>query len=115
MAGGYPMASKFIAEVVGTFFFLGVIIVSVAGKSLSHYEKADAWIHIGLALAISILFMGKISGGHFNPAVSFMFFLNKDIGTEQLAIYIIAQIIGAALAFGAYQLLYVGAGNKNNS
>ena len=101
------MVSKFIAELIGTFVFLGVIIISVSGVSSNIYERADAWIHIGLALSVAILLMGKISGGHFNPAVSFMFFLNKEISAEQLLIYILAQLIGAALAYIMYNTFYL--------
>jgi glycerol uptake facilitator-like aquaporin len=100
------MLSEFLAELIGTFVFLGVIIVSVAGKSLSICEKAETWIKVGLALSIAILLMGGISGGHFNPAVSIMFYLHKDLNSEELVIYILAQIIGALLAFSMYKLLY---------
>jgi len=100
------MLNKFIAELIGTFVFLGVIIVSVAGKSLSVCEKAETWVKVGLALAIAILLMGGISGGHFNPAVSIMFYLHKDLSAEELMIYIVAQVLGAILAFSMYNMLY---------
>jgi len=102
------MLNKFIAELIGTFVFLGVIIVSVAGKSLSVCEKAETWVKVGLALAIAILLMGGISGGHFNPAVSVMFYLHKDLTLEQLMVYIVAQLLGAVLAFSMYNILYAG-------
>jgi len=102
------MLNKFIAELIGTFVFLGVIIVSVAGKSLSICEKAETWIKVGLALGVAILLMGGISGGHFNPAVSVMFYLHKDLTMEQLMVYIVAQILGAVLAFSMYNILYAG-------
>ena len=97
---------KFIAELIGTFFFLGVIIVSVAGKSLSIYEKAENWLKIGLALSVAILLVGNISGSHLNPAVSLMFYLHKDLSFEELMIYILAQLIGAFLAFTMYKIMY---------
>ncbi len=99
---------KFLAEVIGTFVFLGVIIVSVAGKSLTVADKAETWVKVGLALSIAILLMGSISGGHFNPAVSVMFYLHKDLSTEELMIYILAQLIGAFLAFTMYKIMYSG-------
>jgi glycerol uptake facilitator-like aquaporin len=100
------ITKKFAAELVGTFFFLGVIIVSVAGKSLSIFEKAENWLKIGLALSIAILLMGGISGGHFNPCVSIMFYLHKDLSAEELVIYILAQVIGAVLAYMMYKMMY---------
>ena len=97
---------KFAAELIGTFVFLGVIIISVAGKSLTVADKAETWIKVGLALSIAILLMGKVSGGHFNPAVSVMFYLNNGLTSEELVIYILAQIIGAVLAFVSYKFFY---------
>jgi glycerol uptake facilitator-like aquaporin len=97
---------KFLAELIGTFVFLGVIIINVSGKSLSIFEKAENWLKIGLALSIAILLMGGISGGHFNPAVSVMFYLHKDLTNEELMIYILAQLIGAVLAYMMYKMLY---------
>ena len=100
------MMKKFAAELIGTFVFLGVIIVSVAGKSLSIYEKAENWLKIGLALSIAILLVGGISGANLNPAVSIMFYLHKDLTFEELMIYILAQVIGAVLAYMMYKIMY---------
>ena len=97
---------KFLAEVIGTFVFLGVIIVSVAGKSLTVADKAETWIKIGLALAVAILLVGGISGANLNPAVSIMFYLHKDLTFEELMIYILAQVIGAVLAYMMYKIMY---------
>ena len=41
---------------------------------------------------------GPISGGHFNPAVSLIFFLRKELAAYNFLIYIINQIIGGILA-----------------
>ena len=97
---------KFIAEVIGTFVFLGVIIVSVAGKSLTVADKAETWLKVGLALSIAILLVGGISGANLNPCVSIMFYLHKDLSFEELMIYILAQVIGAVLAFTMYKMMY---------
>lgn len=91
------MLDKFFAEMIGTFIFLAVIITS--GHATSRCADALTWIKIGLALAVSILLVGFVSGGHLNPAVSFMLYLNNDIQIEGLVVYIIAQLIGGALAY----------------
>lgn len=75
-----------IAEFIGTFFFLAVILTT--GQA----------IPIGGALAIAIFFGGKISGGHFNPAVSTMMLVDGKITVEKFAGYVIAQILGGILA-----------------
>jgi aquaporin Z len=75
-----------ITEFIGTFIFLSVILASAQP------------IHIGLALAVAIMFGGKISGGHFNPAVSTMMLANRKITTVQFVGYVIAQILGGLVA-----------------
>ena len=91
------MIGKFFAEIVGTFIFLSVIITS--GHATSRCADALTWIKIGLALSVAILLVGAVSGGHLNPAVSVMLYLNKDIDVEALVVYIIGQLIGAVLAY----------------
>jgi aquaporin Z len=94
------MLDKFFAEVLGTFIFLSVIITS--GHASSKCADQFAWIKIGLALSVAILLIGFVSGGHLNPAVSFMLYLNKDIDINALFVYIIAQLVGATLAYFYY-------------
>lgn len=84
---------KYLTEFLGTFFFLSVILQT--GKKI---PIKIAPLAIGLALVLIIIFGGQISGGHFNPAVSTMFFLNKTLPANDLVPYIIAQILGAIAA-----------------
>ena len=83
------IVKQLIVEFIGTFIFLGVILTT--GQAFP----------IGLALTTAIFFGGGISGGHFNPAVSFMMYLNKAIDIKQLMVYILAQVLGgvAVLCF----------------
>ena len=50
-----------------------------------------------MVLAI-ILFMGKVSGAHLNPAVSVAFSLRGDFPWRRVPGYVVVQLIGAALA-----------------
>ena len=85
---------KFIAEILGTFIFLGVIITV-----LNDRKSMANWLKIGLALSIAIVLFGGVSGGNFNPAVSFMLFLNNQLSSTELLTYIIAQLVGAVAAY----------------
>ena len=78
-------------EFIGTFIFLGVIL------------SVGQAIPIGAALAVAIMFGGNISGGHFNPAVSLMMFLNKSIDANQLLTYVIAQSLGGISALALHK------------
>tara|TARA_A100001015_G_C14633882_1_gene572767 strand:- start:17 stop:313 length:297 start_codon:yes stop_codon:yes gene_type:complete len=83
---------KFFVELAGTFFFLSVIIITVQQK----FKWAP--FAIGLALTISCLWGGPVTGGHFNPAVSTMFYLDQKLNLYNYIGYVISQIIGAILA-----------------
>jgi aquaporin Z len=84
-------ALKFIIEILGTFLFLSVILNSLSDNSITP-------ISIVVALLAVIYFGGRVSGGHFNPAVSVAMFLKKNITVNLLVGYIISQLIGAGLA-----------------
>lgn len=85
--------NKYLVEFVGTLFFLFVILVS--GEA----------IPIGLALILAIMLGGKISGGHFNPAVSVMMFLKQKLPAQDLLFYVIAQLLGGAVALQLYKVI----------
>ena len=87
---------KFISEIAGTFIFILLILI-ITGRNSGALNVA---LPIGLALAISIYIFGDITGGHFNPAVSFAIFIKnpKAFTGLMLLIYIIAQVIGSYLA-----------------
>ncbi len=105
------MFPKLVAEALGTFIFLSVIIFTVNGSK----DMGVNWLKIGLALGISILLFGAISGGHFNPAVSLMFYLNNQLPADELGLYWVGQVIGASLALILYRYFdpYLRA-SKNN-
>jgi glycerol uptake facilitator-like aquaporin len=79
------MLSALLSECIGTFIFFSCILTW--GQPIP--------IAVGLLAAIYIF--GKISGGHFNPAVSFMMFLKGDINMSTFIAYVAAQLIGAIL------------------
>jgi len=62
---------------------------------------------IAMALATVIYLGGATSGGHFNPAVSTMFFLKGDLDMMKLFGYVVAQVLGgvAALSFNKFLLV----------
>ncbi len=98
------LIKKFVAEVLGTFVFLGVII-TVVNKSTPQAAEVANWFKIGMALSVTIALFGGVSGGNFNPAVSFMLFLNNQLSSTELLTYILAQLIGATLAYYVFKML----------
>ena len=85
---------KYLVELLGTFFFLSVILNTLYDKSLGPIGP----ISVAVALLASIYFGARFSGAHFNPAVSVAMYLKNNITLNILLGYIICQLIGAGLA-----------------
>ena len=83
----------YVVEFLGTFLFLSVIVAS--GQP----------VLIALALLLVILLGGGISGGHFNPAVSVMFWAKGALTSTDLAGYVVAQVLGGLGALTVYNML----------
>jgi len=83
---------KFIVEVIGTF----IVVVLVTGSVVINAKFNGV---LGLPfVAIGVYLFGKISMAHFNPAVSVGFLITKHITRELIALYLLAEIVGALLA-----------------
>jgi aquaporin Z len=83
--------NKFLAEFVGTFVFLSVILAT--GQA----------IPIGVALAAVIFMISRVSGGHVNPAVSIISYANGDLSGTDLVTYVVAQVLGGLCAIAWYK------------
>jgi aquaporin Z len=84
------------AEFVGTFtlIFVGAgSIIATGGSNLT----AIALAH-GLAIGVMASAVGHISGGHFNPAVTFGFLVTRRLAGRLAAVYWFAQFTAAILA-----------------
>jgi MIP family channel proteins len=86
--------NKYIAELIGTF---ALVFVGAGVGSQNSGLVAVALAH-GLVLAGMIYGMGHISGIHINPAVTVAMRITGRIGNKDMIGYIIAQLLGAALA-----------------
>ena len=86
---------KFTAEVLGTF----VLVFFGCGAAV--YSGGDL-VATALAFGLTVLVMayavGRISGGHFNPAVTLGAVLSGRLPWSQVGIYMAAQLLGALLA-----------------
>jgi glycerol uptake facilitator-like aquaporin len=83
--------NKYLAEFVGTLFFLYVTIA--VGNPLA----------IGAALVIALMIVSPISGGHLNPAISVMMMSAGKLPSSDLLPYILAQIMGGLVALELYR------------
>ncbi|MDR1300139.1 MAG: aquaporin [Candidatus Nomurabacteria bacterium] len=91
--GGYNIKpSALIAEFFGTFLLAGAATVFL-----------NKGIEYMLAIIALVVIFAVLSGAHFNPAITFAAWLNKKINLPKAGLFIVAQLLGAALAFFAIQ------------
>src|SRR6202030_2661732 len=88
------------SELLGTFF---LVLVAAGAGMMSHafpgvISRQAAVVAPGLMVMAVILFMGKVSGAHLNPAVSIAFALRRDFPWQRVPGYVVVQLGGAALA-----------------
>jgi aquaporin Z len=91
---------RIFSEVLGTFF---LVLVAAGGGMMSHafpntISRQAAVVAPALMVMAVILFMGKVSGAHLNPAVSIAFALRRDFPWWRVPGYVVAQLGGAVLA-----------------
>jgi aquaporin Z len=95
------MASKLGAEFIGTFWLVlggcGSAVLAAAFPAMG-----IGFVGVALAFGLTVLTMayaiGHISGCHLNPAVSFGLWAGKRFKGSELFGYIVAQVLGGALA-----------------
>ena len=94
---------KYISELIGSFLLVATVVGSgIMAENLANGNDAVALlgntIATGSILFVIIKMFGEISGAHFNPAVSLIFFLRKELNLKDLSNYICYQMIGGILA-----------------
>ena len=103
--------SVYLAEFVGTMVLIIFGCGVVAGVTLKFTKSNNSgWIVIttgwGLGVAMGVYAVGAISGAHLNPAVTIGLAAIGDFPWEQVAGYIVAQmlgaIVGAIIVYFAY-------------
>ena len=101
-----------IAELIATFsfVFLGTVSVTIAVPILGGGYLTTAGLLIialahGLGIALMICAVGRISGGHINPAVTISMLVARKIGSRDALGYIIFQLIGAIIASALHRFI----------
>ena len=105
-----PLASKLMAEFVGTAFLLAGVVGSgimaerlTTDVGLQLFQNAFATAGILVAL---ILALAPASGAHFNPAVTLAERLFGNIDSATAGLYVVVQLVGGAIGVMAANLMF---------
>ena len=105
---GDTMSRELGAEFIGTF----ALVSAVCGAALFSAPSAGL-VAVAFAVGLSVLAMayalGPISGGHFNPAVTFGLVAAGRFPTSKIASYVIAQVLGGVAAAMVFYIILSGA------
>lgn len=95
------LARRLVAEALGT----GLLIATVVGSGIMADRLTDDvalallgnTVATGAILVVLITILAPVSGAHFNPAVTLVFALRREIGAAVAVRYVVAQLAGGVL------------------
>lgn len=98
MRMGIDLPRRLVAEALGT----GILVATVVGSGIMADRLTDDvalallgnTLPTGAILVVLITILGPLSGAHFNPAVTLVFALRREIGANAAGAYVAAQVIG---------------------
>jgi aquaporin Z len=105
------MTKRVAAEFLGTFWLTfggcGSAVLAAAFPQLG-IGFAGVALAFGLTVLTMAYAVGPISGGHFNPAVTFGLWAGRRIPGSYIVPYVVAQVVGAIVAAGVLYLIATG-------
>ncbi len=107
----YSRIQKFFAELFGTFALVLFSVGAICADQFLRNGNQTGLGLLGISLAYGLTFgamvvaVGRVSGGHLNPAITIGYWVTHRLGTVDTIMYWAAQLAGAILA--AYLLRYV--------
>jgi glycerol uptake facilitator-like aquaporin len=98
LMSGFDLSRRAVAEALGTAMLVATVVGSgIMAESLTK-DAALALlcntIPTGAILVVLIVVFGPISGAHFNPAVTLVFWLKRELSTNEALSYVAVQIFG---------------------
>jgi glycerol uptake facilitator-like aquaporin len=95
---GFDLSRRLVAEALGTALLVATVVGSGIMAETLTKDVALALLGntlpTGAMLVVLITILGPISGAHFNPAVSLVFALKRELAPRDALSYMAAQIAG---------------------
>ena len=107
----FDLTRKIVSEALGTM----LLVATVVGSGIMADNLTDDvalallgnTLATGAILVVLITIFGPVSGAHFNPAVSLVFTLSREMTLRECALYVAAQVIGGVAGTLAAHLMFV--------
>lgn len=105
------MSARLLAEALGTFFLFATVVgAGIMAEALAGGNVAVALIGttlpIGAILYVIIVMLGPVSGAHFNPVVTLVMWLRREIEAPAALAYVAVQIASGCLAVMTVHLMF---------
>jgi len=104
------LAQRLAAEALGTAFLVATVVGSgIMAERLTRdvaLELLANTLPTGAILVVLITILGPISGAHFNPAVSLVFAVKRELAARETALYVAVQIAGGVMGTVAAHLMF---------
>jgi aquaporin Z len=96
---GQKLAAEFLGTFVLVFFGVGsaVIISTAAGGQLAVPDITAIGLTFGIAVMVMVYAVGRVSGGHFNPAVSLGAAIGGRVPWIEALAYMAVQVVGGVV------------------
>jgi glycerol uptake facilitator-like aquaporin len=94
----FDLPRRLVAEAMGTALLVATVVGSgIMAESLTKdvaLALLGNTLPTGAILVVLITILGPISGAHFNPAVTLVFALKRELAPREALSYILAQVAG---------------------
>ena len=105
------MKRRLWAEAIGSFFLFATVVGSgIMGERLAGGNEAIALLAntgaTGAILFVLIAMLGPVSGAHFNPAVTLVMRLNREVKSSEAALYVAVQLVGGIVGVWAAHVMF---------
>jgi glycerol uptake facilitator-like aquaporin len=94
----FDLQRRLATEALGTALLVATVVGSgIMAETLTKdvgLALLGNTLPTGAILVVLITILGPISGAHFNPAVSLIFALRRELSSREALLYVIAQVLG---------------------
>ena len=110
MLQAFDLRRRLVAEALGTALLVAAVVGSgIMAETLTTDTALvllGNTLPTGAMLVVLIAIFGPVSGAHFNPAVSLVFALKRELSARDAACYVAAQIAGGIIGTMIAHLMF---------